>query len=169
MIQVAYIENRQLVVQEAQNRLEERRHQEQFAHDREKLDHSMADRIELLSSSRPDIVGSINRLKKCRANLMKEFNQVDQDLKAEEQKLANLPSTIAVMQEQRESVARQAQVLREQEQLIPGSADVDRQEIEVVDQLCLDCRAYSPGTHTRKDEDRLLLEFPCNPIRTRSV
>jgi hypothetical protein len=31
------------------------------------------------------------------------------------------------------------------------------------------CRAYSPGTHTRKDEDGLLLEFPCNPIRTRSV
>jgi hypothetical protein len=31
------------------------------------------------------------------------------------------------------------------------------------------CRAYSPGTHTRKDEDGLLLEFPCNPIRTCSV
>jgi hypothetical protein len=31
------------------------------------------------------------------------------------------------------------------------------------------CRAYSPGTHTRKDEDGLLVEFPCNPIRTRSM
>jgi hypothetical protein len=31
------------------------------------------------------------------------------------------------------------------------------------------CRAYSPSTHTRKDEDGLLLEFPCNPTRTRSV
>jgi hypothetical protein len=31
------------------------------------------------------------------------------------------------------------------------------------------CRAYSPGTHTRKGEDGLLLEFPCNPTRTRSV
>jgi hypothetical protein len=31
------------------------------------------------------------------------------------------------------------------------------------------CRAYSPVTHTRKDEDELLLEFPCNPIRTHSV
>jgi hypothetical protein len=31
------------------------------------------------------------------------------------------------------------------------------------------CRAYSPGTHARKEEDRLLLEFPCNPIRTCSV
>jgi hypothetical protein len=32
-----------------------------------------------------------------------------------------------------------------------------------------ECRAYSPGTHARKEEDGLLLEFPCNPIRTRSV
>jgi hypothetical protein len=31
------------------------------------------------------------------------------------------------------------------------------------------CRAYTPGTHTRKDEDGLLLEFPCNSTRTRSV
>jgi hypothetical protein len=31
------------------------------------------------------------------------------------------------------------------------------------------CRAYSPCTHARKEEDGLLLEFPCNPTRTRSV
>jgi hypothetical protein len=31
------------------------------------------------------------------------------------------------------------------------------------------CRAYSPGTHARKDEDGLLLEFPCNPTRTCSM
>jgi hypothetical protein len=31
------------------------------------------------------------------------------------------------------------------------------------------CRTYSPGTHARKDEDGLLLEFSCNPTRTRSV
>jgi hypothetical protein len=32
-----------------------------------------------------------------------------------------------------------------------------------------DCRAYTPGTQARKGEDRLLLEFPCNSTRTRSV
>jgi septal ring factor EnvC (AmiA/AmiB activator) len=74
--------------------------------------------IEFLSSSHPDIVDSIDRLKKRRAELMKELNQVDQDLKAEEQKFADLPSTIAAMQEQRESGARQAQVLREQVQMV---------------------------------------------------
>jgi hypothetical protein len=31
------------------------------------------------------------------------------------------------------------------------------------------CRAYTPGTHARKEEDELLLEFPYNPTRTRSV
>jgi hypothetical protein len=31
------------------------------------------------------------------------------------------------------------------------------------------CRAYSPSTHARKDEDRLLLEFPCNRTRTCTV
>jgi hypothetical protein len=31
------------------------------------------------------------------------------------------------------------------------------------------CWAYSPGTHARKEEDRLLLESPCNSTRTRFV
>jgi hypothetical protein len=31
------------------------------------------------------------------------------------------------------------------------------------------CRAYSLGTHARKEEDRLLLKFPRNPTRTRAV
>jgi hypothetical protein len=31
------------------------------------------------------------------------------------------------------------------------------------------CRAYSSGTHARKDEDGLLLEFPYNPTRTCAV
>jgi hypothetical protein len=31
------------------------------------------------------------------------------------------------------------------------------------------CRAYTPGTHARKDEDGLLLEFPYNPTRTCTV
>jgi hypothetical protein len=30
-------------------------------------------------------------------------------------------------------------------------------------------RNITPGTHARKDEDGLLIEFPCNPTRTRSV
>jgi chromosome segregation ATPase len=101
MLEVAFIENRQLIVQEAQDQLEERRHQEQLIEDREKLDHSMADldnRIELLSSSCPDIVSNIDRLKKRRAVLMKDLDQIGQDLIAEEHKLAGLPRTISSMQ-----------------------------------------------------------------------
>jgi chromosome segregation ATPase len=108
MHQVAFIEDRQLIVQEAQDRLEERLRQEQLTQDREKLDNSMADldnRIELLSSARPDIVSSIDRLKKRRAELMKDLGQIDQDLTVEEQKLADLPGTITNMQELRDSIA----------------------------------------------------------------
>jgi hypothetical protein len=32
-----------------------------------------------------------------------------------------------------------------------------------------DCRAYTPDTHARKEEHRLLLEFPCNSTETCSV
>jgi hypothetical protein len=90
MLHVAFIENRQLMVQEAQDRLEERRCQEQLTQDRDKLDTSMVDldnRIKFLSSSHPDIVSSIDHLKKSRAELMKE------------QKLADLPGTIVAMHE----------------------------------------------------------------------
>jgi septal ring factor EnvC (AmiA/AmiB activator) len=83
-------------------------------------------RIKFLSSSLPDIVSNINRLKKRHVELMKELDQVGQDLSTEEYKLADLPGTIAAMQEQRDYVARQAQALRSQEQSIPGSANVDR-------------------------------------------
>jgi chromosome segregation ATPase len=93
---------------------------------------------ELLTSSRSDIVGIIDRLKKRRAELVTKLFQIDQDLTVEEQKMADLPGTITTMQEQRDSVACQAQVLRGQEYPIPGSADADRQEIEAVDQLRLD-------------------------------
>jgi predicted ribonuclease toxin of YeeF-YezG toxin-antitoxin module len=100
MLQVAFIENRQLVVQEAQDRLYERKHQEQLTQDRENLDSSMADIdniIELLTSSRSDIDNSIDRLKRRCAELMKELSRVDQDLASKEQKLVDLPGTIATM------------------------------------------------------------------------
>jgi hypothetical protein len=31
------------------------------------------------------------------------------------------------------------------------------------------CQAYTLGTHARKEEERLLVEFPCTPTMTRSV
>jgi chromosome segregation ATPase len=141
MLQVAYIENRQLLVQEAQDRLDERKCQEQLTQDRESLDSGIADlgnRIEMLASSRSNIGNSIDCLERRRAELMKVLNQVEQDWAVEEKKLADLPGTIATMQEQKDSIAQQAQVLREQEHLIPGSDNADRQETEEVDQLHLD-------------------------------
>jgi hypothetical protein len=54
-------------------------------------------RIKFLYSSLPDIVSSIDCLKKRRGELMKELNLVGQDLSTEEQKLADLLGTIAAM------------------------------------------------------------------------
>jgi predicted nucleic acid-binding Zn-ribbon protein len=95
-------------------------------------------RIKFLSSSRPDIVSSIDRLKKRQTELMKKLDQVGLDLSTVEKKFVDLLATIAAMQEQRDFVIRQVQALRSQEQPIPGSADADRQEIEAVDHLRLD-------------------------------
>jgi hypothetical protein len=99
MLQVAFIENRQLIVQEAQDRLKESRHQEQLTQDREKLDNNMVDlynRIELMTSSRSNIVGSIDRWR--RAELKKQLDQKGQDLTAEEKKLADLLLTVKIRQ-----------------------------------------------------------------------
>jgi hypothetical protein len=99
MLQVAFIENRQLIVQEAQDRLKESRHQEQLTQDREKLDNNMVDlynRIELMTSSRSNIVGSIDRWR--RAELKKQLDQKGQDLTAEEKKLADLLLTVKIHQ-----------------------------------------------------------------------
>jgi chromosome segregation ATPase len=96
------------VVQEAQDRLDERKHQEKLTHDRENLNNSMVNldgRIEFLASSHPDIVNNIDHLKRRRVELIKELDQVEQDLATEEQKLADLPGTIATMREHRDSIA----------------------------------------------------------------
>jgi hypothetical protein len=55
--------------------------------------------VKILIFFSPDIVSSIDRLKKLRAELMKELDQISQDLSGEEQKLADLPGTISTMQE----------------------------------------------------------------------
>jgi predicted house-cleaning noncanonical NTP pyrophosphatase (MazG superfamily) len=83
-------------------------------------------RIEFLASSCLDMISSIDHLKKHHAKLMKELSQINQDINAEEQKLADLLGIVITMQERRDSIAQLAQALREQEQPIPGSADVDR-------------------------------------------
>jgi hypothetical protein len=57
----------------------------------------------------------------------------------------------------------QAQV----DKVIGGEAESSRRSDFA--RLVICCRAYSPGTHARKEEEGLLLEFPGNPTRTRSV
>jgi hypothetical protein len=51
-------------------------------------------KIKFLTSPGSDIVNNIDRLKMRRVDLMKELGQVEQDLTAKEQKLADLPGTL---------------------------------------------------------------------------
>jgi hypothetical protein len=53
------------------------------------------------------------------------------------------------------------------DQIVPNKEHIANNLAE--QQSCLAGVGHTPGTHTRKDEDELLLEFPCNPTRTRSV
>jgi hypothetical protein len=50
--------------------------------------------------------------------------------------------------------------------LKPGSLNFLTAAIAPIDQTLL---GIHPGTHARKDEDGLLLEFPYNPTRTCTV
>jgi hypothetical protein len=63
----------------------------------------------------------------------------------------------------------QYRMLRVEQDLPQSSQEENLLRVDARSHTQGECRAYSPGTHTRKDEDRLLLEFPCNPTRTHTV
>ncbi|RLN12283.1 hypothetical protein C2845_PM09G10580 [Panicum miliaceum] len=79
----------------------------QLAKTREKADsykhraQEVHQRINFLESARPDIVGTIDRLKRRRAELAKEMEQVTKDIAAEEKKLQELPSVIVGLKQER--------------------------------------------------------------------
>ncbi|RLN29144.1 hypothetical protein C2845_PM05G15950 [Panicum miliaceum] len=65
-------------------------------------------RINFLESCRPDIVGTIDRLKRRRADLAKEMEQITKDVAAEEKKLQELPSIITGLKQERQNLACEA-------------------------------------------------------------
>jgi len=92
-------------------------------------------RINFLESSRPDIVGTIDRLKRRRAELAKEMEQVTKDIAAEEKRLQELPSVIAELKQERQNLAREAIRLHCHMPEIPGSADDDQRVLDSADQI----------------------------------
>ncbi|RLN31065.1 uncharacterized protein C2845_PM05G19700 [Panicum miliaceum] len=90
-------------------------------------------RINFLESSRPDIV--IDRLKRRRAELAKEMEQVTKDIAAEEKKLQELPSVIAGLKQERQNLACEAIRLRHHISEVPGSANDDQRVLDSADQI----------------------------------
>ena len=91
--------------------------------------------INFLENSRPDIVGTIDRLKRRRAELAKEMEQVTKDIAAEEKRLQELPSVVAWLKQERQNLAREAIRLHRHMPEIPGSADDDQRVLDSADQI----------------------------------
>ncbi|GJN07438.1 hypothetical protein PR202_ga25270 [Eleusine coracana subsp. coracana] len=140
IIPAAYIEGHQFQVLKAKQRIADRLQQEQLSKEKASYEAQVADirnRIDLLNSSRSLIVNEIDRLKAKRAALMKELGETGNAIAEEEEKLLNLPETIANLEAEKNTHAREAYRLHKRMKPIPGTADADAQEIADVDQIRL--------------------------------
>jgi len=92
-------------------------------------------RIHFLEDSRPGIIGEIDRLKRRRAELAKEMEQVTKAISAEEKRLQDLPSVIADLKRERQHLAHEALKLHRSASEVPGSADEDQRVLDSADQI----------------------------------
>ncbi|GJN03305.1 hypothetical protein PR202_ga20735 [Eleusine coracana subsp. coracana] len=140
IIPVPYIEGRQFQVLKAKQRIVDRLQQEQLSKEKASYEAQVADihnRIDLLNSSRSLIVNEIDRLNAKRAALMKELGEIGNAIVEEEEKFLNLPETIAIIEAEKNTHAREAYRLHKRMKPILGTADADAQEIADVDQIRL--------------------------------
>ncbi|MCQ8064038.1 hypothetical protein NP303_25080 [Salmonella enterica] len=92
-------------------------------------------RIHVLEDSRPAIIGEIDRLKRRRAELAKEMEQVTKAISAEENRLQELPSAIADLTRERQRFAHEALRLHRSASEVPGSAEEDQRVLDSADQI----------------------------------
>ena len=98
-------------------------------------DQEVHQRIHFLEDSRPGIVGTIDRLKRRRAELAKEMEQVTKAIDAEEKRLQELPSVIADLKWERQHLAHEALKLHRHMSEVPGSAEDDQRVLDSADQI----------------------------------
>ena len=92
-------------------------------------------RIHVLEDSRPAIISEIDRLKRRRADLAKEMEQVTKAISAEESRLQELPSAIADLTRERQRLAQEALRLHRTASEVPGSAEEDQRVLDSADQI----------------------------------
>nr|TKV94046.1 hypothetical protein SEVIR_9G247700v2 [Setaria viridis] len=101
LVPAAYIESMRIPVFKALRHMADRAKLAKAREEEDSCKHRAQEvhqRISFLESSRPDIVGAIDRLKRRRAKLAKEMEQVTKAIAAEEKRLQDLPSVIAELQ-----------------------------------------------------------------------
>nr|TKW28707.1 hypothetical protein SEVIR_3G346250v2 [Setaria viridis] len=108
-----------------------REEEDSYEHRAQEVHHQ----INFLESSRPDIVGAIDRLKRRRAELAKKMEQVTKEIAIEEKRLQDLPSVIAELKQERQSLAHEAIKLHRYTPEVPGSANDDQRTLDSADQV----------------------------------
>ena len=92
-------------------------------------------RIHFLEDSRPGIVGTIDCLKRRRAELAKEMEQVTKAIDTKEKRLQELPSVVADLKRERQHLAHEALKLHRHMPEVPRSAEDDQRVLDSADQI----------------------------------
>nr|TKW15445.1 hypothetical protein SEVIR_5G237000v2 [Setaria viridis] len=134
----AYIESMRIPVFRALRHMDDRaklaktrEEEDSYKHRAQEVHH----RIHFLKNSHSGIVGTIDRLKRRRAELAKEMEQVVKEIAIEEQKLQDLPSVIADLKQERQHLAHEALRLHRHMPEVPGSAEDDQRVLDSADQI----------------------------------
>nr|TKW38998.1 hypothetical protein SEVIR_1G149900v2 [Setaria viridis] len=91
--------------------------------------------IHFLEDSCPGIVGTIDRLKRRRAELAMEMEQVTKAIDAEEKRLQELPSVVADLKQERQHLAHEALKLHRHMPEVAGLAEDDQRVLDSADQI----------------------------------
>ncbi|RLM77997.1 uncharacterized protein C2845_PM12G12870 [Panicum miliaceum] len=134
----AYIESMQTLVFRALRHMADRAKLAKAREEEDSYKHRAQEvhrRISFLENSRPDIVGAIDRLKRRKAELAKEMEQVIKAIAAEEKRLQDLPSVIAELKQERQNLAHEAIKIHRHMPEVPRSADDDQRTLDSADQV----------------------------------
>ena len=136
----AYIESHQISVLKAQKRLSDRLHQEQTIKQRDDLKNLVGTtrgKIASLTQSKAAMEQSKRDLEAKRDRLIKELELVNQKIADVDNILSQLPTALQQLEVEKQEQARQTYQLHKSIKIVPGSAEADVQEIQIVDDIRL--------------------------------
>jgi len=140
LFQAAHLESRQLQYQKAAQRLADRATHAQLSEEMMKVK-LLADEkhknIGILKSSGDALKHKISDLSAKREALLAELKQVEDALSQAQQEESQLPETIKLLEQERNTQARTTLQMKKKLKPVEGSADEDTKEIEAANQIRL--------------------------------